>query len=79
MTTPIRTLPGPVEPLGRDGVYEYLRCGTEVYRKCGGYYYSHSTYRTWLASRAARRIAGALAAPSSAARRQAAEMLREAE
>lgn len=79
MTTPIRTLPGPVEPLGRDGVYEYLRCGTEVYRKCGGYYYSHSTYRTWLASRAARRIAGALGPASSAARRQAAEMLREAE
>lgn len=79
MTTPLRSLPGPVESLGRDGVYEYLRCGTEVYRKCGGYYYAHLTYRSWLASSAARRIAGALGAPSSAARRQAAEMLREAE
>lgn len=68
-----------IETIAREGGIVYQRRGTEVYRKCGGYYYSHSTYRTWLASRAARRIAGALGAPSSAARRQAARVMEEAD
>jgi len=53
--------------------------GGDVLYSVGGIYRHYCLLRLWPKSRAARRIAGALGAPSSAARRQAARVMEEAE
>ena len=61
-------------PFAREPGVRYIVRGGDVL-----YSVAACLLRLWPKSRAARRIAGALGAPSSAARRQAAQLMREAE
>lgn len=66
-------------PFATEPGVRYIVRGGDVLYSVGGVWRHYCLLRLWPKSRSARRIAGALGAPSSAARRQAAEMLREAE